>query len=90
MVGALELDGILRREHEERALERIGPTRGRDVHLHRFEERRLRFRRRPLISSARMICAKIGPVTNRRARCPLASSSTSVPVMSAGMRSGVN
>ena len=44
-----ELDRTASCEHEERALERIRPTRGRDVGiLHRFEERRLRFRRRPI------------------------------------------
>ncbi len=46
-IGSFELDGILRREHEERPLERIGPARGRDVILlHRLEESRLRLRRR--------------------------------------------
>ncbi len=46
-IGALELDRILRREHEERTLERIGPAGGGDVVLlHRLEQRRLRLRRR--------------------------------------------
>ncbi len=43
-----------------------------------------------LISSARMICAKIGPWTNRKPRRPLLSSRISVPVMSEGIKSGVN
>ena len=44
-----------------------------------------------LISSARMMLAKIGPGTNRNARRPASgSSSTFVPVMSEGIRSGVN
>ena len=43
-----------------------------------------------LISSARMICAKIGPFTNRSRRPPSPSSRISVPVMSDGIRSGVN
>src|SRR6266850_4718200 len=43
-----------------------------------------------LISSARMICAKIGPFTNRSRRVPCSSSRISVPVMSDGMMSGVN
>src|SRR3989449_7139932 len=43
-----------------------------------------------LISSARMICAKIGPFTNRSRRVPCSSSRISVPVMSDGIRSGVN
>ena len=46
-IGALELDRILRREHEERLVERVGPPGGGDVRLlHRFEQRRLRLRRR--------------------------------------------
>ena len=45
-----------------------------------------------LISSARTMLAKIGPWTNRNARLPVAWSSSmiSVPVMSLGIRSGVN
>ena len=44
-----------------------------------------------LISSARMMLAKIGPGTKRNARRPASgSSSTLVPVMSDGIRSGVN
>ena len=43
-----------------------------------------------LISSARMIWAKMGPSLKVRVRWPLDSSRISVPVMSAGMRSGVN
>ena len=45
-----------------------------------------------LISSARMVCENIGPSRNRRSRVPVArfSSMISVPVMSAGIRSGVN
>ena len=45
-----------------------------------------------LISSARTMLAKIGPCTNRNARRPVvwSSSRTSVPVMSDGIRSGVN
>ena len=45
-----------------------------------------------LISSARMMFEKIGPLMNRNSRCLVAWSSyrISVPVMSDGMRSGVN
>ena len=44
-----------------------------------------------MISSARMMLAKIGPGTNRNARRPVSGSSrTFVPVMSDGIRSGVN
>jgi hypothetical protein len=48
-VGALELDGILRREHEEGRLERIrAPGRSDVVLLHGFEQCGLGFRRRPV------------------------------------------
>ena len=43
-----------------------------------------------LISSASTICANTGPFTNRRERVPFCSSRNSVPVMSDGIRSGVN
>src|SRR5438132_3609984 len=45
-----------------------------------------------LLSSARSTCANTGPDTKRNARRPVvwSSSSTSVPVMSLGIRSGVN
>ena len=45
-----------------------------------------------LISSARMMLPKIGPLINRNMRLPVPESSSriSVPVMSDGMRSGVN
>ena len=45
-----------------------------------------------MISSARMTLANMGPATKRIRREPelLSSSMTSVPVMSEGMRSGVN
>ena len=45
-----------------------------------------------LISSARTTLANTGPSTNRKTRRPVerSSSITSVPVMSVGMRSGVN
>ncbi len=46
-IGAFELDRVLRGQHEERPLERIGPAGGGDVILlHRLEQRRLRLRRR--------------------------------------------
>ena len=45
-----------------------------------------------LISSASKILEKIGPLTKRKLRLPVAASSSkiSVPVMSEGIRSGVN
>jgi hypothetical protein len=48
-VGPFELDRILRREHEERTLERIGSSRSGDViFLHCLQQRRLSLRRRPV------------------------------------------
>ena len=90
-IGAFLLDRVLRREHEERALELIGPARRRDVFsCIASSSAAWVFGGVRLISSASRICAKIGPFTNRRLRWPFSSSSTSVPVMSAGIRSGVN
>ena len=43
-----------------------------------------------LISSASRMLAKMGPLTNRNSRLPDDSSRTMVPVMSEGIRSGVN
>ena len=45
-----------------------------------------------LISSASTMLAKMGPWTNRKLRLPVdwSSSMISVPVMSLGIRSGVN
>ena len=43
-----------------------------------------------LISSARTICAKIGPFRNWNSRPRAVSTTIVVPVTSAGMRSGVN
>ncbi len=46
-IGAFQLDRILRREHEERLLERVGAPLDRDaMFLHGFEQRRLRLGRR--------------------------------------------
>ena len=46
-IGAFELDRVLRREDEERLVERVGAALDRDaVLLHRLEQRRLGFRRR--------------------------------------------
>ena len=48
-IRAFELDRVLRREDEERLVERVGAALNRDaVLLHRFEERRLGFRRRAI------------------------------------------
>jgi hypothetical protein len=60
--------------------------------LHRLEQRRLRLGGVRLISSASRIFAKIGPGENTICRRPVPGSSwiRSVPVMSEGIRSGVN
>jgi hypothetical protein len=46
-IGPLHLERVLGREHEERLLQPVGRLADRDAHvLHRFEQRRLRFRGR--------------------------------------------
>ena len=92
-VGAFELDRVLRREHVERLLELIGAALDGDaVLLHRLEQRRLRLRRRAVDFVREQDVAKIGPGANTICRRPVAASSLmmSVPVMSDGIRSGVN
>ena len=93
-IRAFELDRVLRREHVERLLELIGAPLNRDaVLLHRLEQRRLRLRRRAVDFVGE------DDVGEDRARArtpsaggPVAGSSwmRSVPVMSDGIRSGVN
>ena len=92
-IGAFLLDGVLRRQDEERSASGGGrrPT---------VTWRSCMASSRAacvlggvrLISSARMTLANIGPCRNRNSRWPVErfSSMTSVPVMSAGIRSGVN
>jgi hypothetical protein len=62
------------------------------VLLHRLEERRLRLGRRAVDFVASTMFAKIGPGANTICRRPVVVSSLmmSVPVMSDGIRSGVN
>ncbi len=48
-VGPLLLDGVLRRQHHERAGQIVaGPRNGHPLFLHRFQQRRLRLGRRPV------------------------------------------
>jgi hypothetical protein len=60
--------------------------------LHRLEQDACVFGGVRLISSARTTLANSGPAMNLNSRAPVErfSSMTSVPVMSAGIRSGVN
>ena len=61
-VGALHLERVLRREHEERRVERVAVARDGDlVLLHRLEQRDCVFGVARLISSASTMFAKIGP-----------------------------
>jgi hypothetical protein len=69
-IGAFLLDRVLRGEDEERLLQLVGRSADGDLLLlHRFEQCGLYLRRRALISSARMMLAKIGPFFTRTARC---------------------
>ena len=88
------LDGVLRGEHEERLLElqRVAAD-GDGVLLHRLEQRRLRLRRGAVDFVRQDHLRKDRPLLeDELAPCPVAGSSwmISVPVMSAGIRSGVN
>ncbi len=94
-IGSFLLDRVLRGEHEERIGNFIGDScpDGDLSLLHRFQQSAacvlggVR-----LISSARMICEKMGPRMKTSLRLPVLrfSSMISVPVMSAGIKSGVN
>ena len=90
-IGALHLERVLGGQHEERRLERVALAGDRDlVLLHRLEQADCVFGVARLISSARTRLAKIGPGWKRKTRWPPSSMRMFVPVMSAGIRSGVN
>jgi hypothetical protein len=84
-VRPFQLDRVLRGEHVERLFELIGAALNRDAADCVLGGVRL-------ISSARTMLAKIGPGANTICRRPVVVSSwmMSVPVMSDGIRSGVN
>ena len=90
-IGPLHLERVLGREDEERRVEREALAGDRDlVLLHRLEQADWVFGVARLISSARTRLAKIGPGWKRKTRWPPSSMRMLVPVMSAGIRSGVN
>ena len=92
-IGALVLDGVLRGQHEER-LGQPMPLPPAVIWCSCIASSRAAcvFGGVRLISSARITLAKIGPLRNLNSRAPVSLSSwiTSVPVMSEGIRSGVN
>ena len=91
-VGALLTNRVLGRQHEEGLGQLALPTGGDGGPLHRLEQRGLYDDGVRLISSASTTFAKSGPASKRKG-CALVSGSmcrSSVPVMSVGIRSGVN
>ena len=86
----LQLDGVLRGEHEERLRERVAHAVHRHLALlHRFEERGLRLRRGAVdLVGQDAPARRAGPAGTRSRSSRM--SSTDVPVTSVGMRSGVN
>ena len=92
-VGALHLDRVLGREHRERPRAGVRLVADRDGPLlHRLEQRALRARRGAVDLVGQDQAARTaGPAgTRAAARGRGRSTSTTVPVMSAGIRSGVN
>ena len=93
-VGAFLLDRVLRGQHEERVGELVPHAADRDLPLlHGFEQRGLRLGRRAVdfvgqddVGEQRALAG----TGTRGGRSMRFSSMTSVPVMSAGIRSGVN
>ena len=92
-IGAFLLDRILRGQHEQRTFERMAYAADRHlILLHRLEQRRLRLRRRAVDLVGQDDVGEDGPGDEPNRARPVARSSsiTSVPVMSDGIRSGVN
>ena len=93
-IGAFLLDGVLRGQDEEGRLEREGLAAGGDlVFLHGLEEGGLGLGRRAVDLVGEEHVGEDGALDEREdAALPVSGSSwmTSVPVMSEGMRSGVN
>ena len=91
-IGAFHLDRVLRGQHEERLRQRIAHARRRDLmFLHRLEQRGLRLGRRAVDFVGQNHVGEDRSVHEMHACRPSdVSWRISVPVMSAGMRSGVN
>ena len=92
-VRPLLFDRVLGGEHEERVAQLVShPADGDLPLLHGFEQRACVLGGVRLISSASTTLANSGPWRKRNSRRPVLrfSSITSVPVMSDGIRSGVN
>jgi len=87
------LDGVLRRQDKEGEVEIVGHASGRHlVLLHGLEQCSLRLWGCPVDLVGQEDVRKNGALMNRKVRCllPTSSSRTSVPVISDGIRSGVN
>jgi hypothetical protein len=92
-VGALLLDRVLRREHEERLGQVVGRLAAGDaVLLHRLEQGGLRLGRGAVDLVGQHHVGEQRALDEAERPLPVvwSSSSTAVPVMSEGMRSGVN
>ena len=91
-ICSLHLDRILRGQHEEGSMHRMLLSSHGDLpFLHRFQQSALSLGVARLISSARTIFAKMGPGSNRNRFAPCSSSTMRfVPMMSEGIKSGVN
>ena len=90
-IGPLHLDRVLGRQDEERRVQREALAGHGDlVLLHRLEQADWVLGVARLISSASTRFAKMGPGWNLKTRWPSSSMRMLVPVMSAGIRSGVN
>ena len=91
-IRALELDRVLRRQHEERRRQRPRLAERRHApFLHRFEQRRLRLRRRAVdFVGQQQVGEDRAGVEDELLSCPRCSWRMWLPVMSVGSRSGVN
>ena len=91
-VGAFLLDGVLRRQNEERLLELERLVANGDLpFLHRFEQRALHLGRRAIDFVGEDEVGEDRPALNWNSRRPPCVSMTMfVPRMSAGIKSGVN
>ena len=86
------LDRVLRGEHEERLRQQVGGVGDRDpALLHRLQQRALCLRGGAIdLVGEHQVREQRARFEAQRLASPLSCASTVVPVMSAGMRSGVN
>ena len=90
-IGALHLEGVLRREDEERRIELVALLRDGDlVLLHRLEQARLGLGRRPVYLVGQDEVGEDRAGLELEDALPASSMRMFMPVMSAGIRSGAN